>query len=142
MFEHFFSRIMMSSLSCAGKKALFKHNVYGLGPNIGSAHHLLVFEDFCFYEVWYYVFINKKIHICISTYMHTYVCVFIYWLWFNLKTSVLKFFVVLYLQSLGFIWLQMYAKQHNDVNLMVDIMRLVQKNDLPLQPGTADLVLR
>ncbi|XP_019179800.1 PREDICTED: uncharacterized protein LOC109174997 [Ipomoea nil] len=60
-----------------GKKALFKHNVYGLSPNIGSAHHLL-----------------------------------------------------------------MYAKQHNDVSLMVDIMRLVQKNDLPLQPGTADLVLR
>ncbi|CAH9084419.1 unnamed protein product [Cuscuta europaea] len=58
-----------------GKKALFKHNVYGLSPNIGSAHYLL-----------------------------------------------------------------MYAKQHNDVDLMVDIMKLVLKNDLPLQAGTADLV--
>lgn len=26
----------------AGKKALWKHNVYGLAPTIGSAHHLLV----------------------------------------------------------------------------------------------------
>lgn len=25
-----------------GKKALWKHNVYGLTPSIGSAHHLLV----------------------------------------------------------------------------------------------------
>ncbi|XP_019245864.1 PREDICTED: uncharacterized protein LOC109225598 isoform X2 [Nicotiana attenuata] len=58
-----------------GKKVLWKHNVYGLTPNIGSAHHLLLF-----------------------------------------------------------------AKQHNDVKLLVEIMRLVKKNDLNLQPGTAEIV--
>ncbi|RAL51161.1 unnamed protein product [Cuscuta campestris] len=58
-----------------GQKALYKHNLYGLTPNVGSAHHLL-----------------------------------------------------------------MFAKKHNDVDLMVDIMKLVSKNELPLQPGTADLV--
>lgn len=30
----------------AGKKALWKHNVYGLTPSIGSAHHLLVLMTF------------------------------------------------------------------------------------------------
>ncbi|CAK9145526.1 unnamed protein product [Ilex paraguariensis] len=60
-----------------GKKALWKHNVYGLSPTIGSAHHLL-----------------------------------------------------------------MYAKQKNDSKLMVEIMKLLKKNDLPLQPGTADIVFR
>lgn len=59
-----------------GKKALWKHNVYGLTPSIGSAHHLLL-----------------------------------------------------------------YAKNHNDAKLMVEIMKLLKRNDLPLQPGTADIVL-
>lgn len=58
-----------------GKKVLWKHSVYGLTPNIGSAHHLLLF-----------------------------------------------------------------AKQHNNVKLLVEIMNLVKKNDLILQPGTADIV--
>ncbi|KAF8401551.1 hypothetical protein HHK36_012493 [Tetracentron sinense] len=58
-----------------GKKALWKHNVYGLTPSIGSAHYLLF-----------------------------------------------------------------YAKKHNDAKLMVEIMKLLKKNDLPLQPGTADIV--
>lgn len=58
-----------------GKKALWKHNVYGLSPTIGSAHHLLL-----------------------------------------------------------------YAKEHNDTQLMVETMKLLKKNDLPLQPGTADIV--
>ncbi|KAG5554940.1 hypothetical protein RHGRI_012482 [Rhododendron griersonianum] len=58
-----------------GKKALWKHNVYGLSPSIGSAHHLLL-----------------------------------------------------------------YAKQHKDAKLMVEIMKLLKRNDLPMQPGTADIV--
>ncbi|XP_057960133.1 uncharacterized protein LOC131152322 [Malania oleifera] len=58
-----------------GKKALWKHNVYGLTPSIGSAHHLLL-----------------------------------------------------------------YAKKHNDAKLMVEIMKLLKRNDLPLQAGTADIV--
>ncbi|XP_068635135.1 uncharacterized protein [Aristolochia californica] len=33
-----------------------------------------------------------------------------------------------------------YAKEHNNAKLMVDIMKLLKKNDLPLQPGTADIV--
>ncbi|GLT99197.1 hypothetical protein SLE2022_166500 [Rubroshorea leprosula] len=60
-----------------GKKALWKHNVYGLTPTVGSAHHLLS-----------------------------------------------------------------YAKDHNDVNLMVEVVDLLKKNNLPLQPGTADIVFR
>lgn len=58
-----------------GKKALWKHNVYGLTPSVGSAHHLL-----------------------------------------------------------------MYAKQNSDANLMVEVMKLLKKNDVQLQAGTADLV--
>lgn len=58
-----------------GKKALWKHNVYGLSPSIGSAHHLLT-----------------------------------------------------------------YAKEHNDVKLLMDVMALLKGNELPLQPGTADIV--
>ncbi|PSS33950.1 UPF0283 membrane protein like [Actinidia chinensis var. chinensis] len=58
-----------------GKKTLWKHNVYGLSPSIGSAHHLLL-----------------------------------------------------------------YAKEHNDAKLMVEIMKLLKSNDLPMQPGTADIV--
>ncbi|KAL5541799.1 hypothetical protein UlMin_009509 [Ulmus minor] len=59
-----------------GKKTLWKHNVYGLTPNIASAHHLLS-----------------------------------------------------------------YAKSHSDAKLMEEIMILLKNNDLPLQPGTADIVL-
>ncbi|KAH7650593.1 hypothetical protein IHE45_U001400 [Dioscorea alata] len=58
-----------------GLKALWKHNVYGLTPTIGSAHYLLS-----------------------------------------------------------------YAKEHNDAKLMVKIMQILQRNSLPLQPGTADIV--
>lgn len=58
-----------------GLKALWKHNVYGLTPTIGSAHYLLL-----------------------------------------------------------------YAKEHNNDKLMVKIMNVLQKNSLPLQPGTADIV--
>uniref|UniRef100_A0A6N2LV35 Uncharacterized protein n=1 Tax=Salix viminalis TaxID=40686 RepID=A0A6N2LV35_SALVM len=60
-----------------GKKALWKHNMYGLTPSIASANHLLS-----------------------------------------------------------------YAKHHNDVELMVDVMKLLEKNHIPLQPSTADLVSR
>lgn len=38
--------------------------------------------------------------------------------------------------------MQLYAKNHNDAKLMVEIMKLLKRNDLPLQPGTADIVLR
>ncbi|XAR67918.1 hypothetical protein NMG60_11002859 [Bertholletia excelsa] len=58
-----------------GKKALWKHNVYGLSPSVGSAHHLL-----------------------------------------------------------------RYAEQHNDAKLMMETMTLLKRNDLTLQPGTADIV--
>ncbi|CAA7396034.1 unnamed protein product [Spirodela intermedia] len=58
-----------------GKKALWKHNVYGLTPSIGSAHYML-----------------------------------------------------------------RYAKNHNDPKLMVEIMKLLRRNSLPLQAGTADIV--
>ncbi|KAJ0092965.1 hypothetical protein Patl1_25588 [Pistacia atlantica] len=60
-----------------GKKALWKHNVYGLSPSVASAHHLLSF-----------------------------------------------------------------AKDHKDAKLMVEVMKLLKRNDLPLQPGTADIVFR
>ncbi|KAI3832970.1 hypothetical protein MKW98_025854 [Papaver atlanticum] len=36
--------------------------------------------------------------------------------------------------------LLMYAKEHKDVALMEDIMKLLKENHLPLQPGTADLL--
>ncbi|RWW71553.1 hypothetical protein BHE74_00020695 [Ensete ventricosum] len=61
----------------AGLKALWKHNIYGLTPSIGSAHYLLS-----------------------------------------------------------------YAKEHNDDKLMVKIMRVLEKNSVSLQPGTADIVFR
>ncbi|KAG4962820.1 hypothetical protein JHK85_040266 [Glycine max] len=35
-----------------------------------------------------------------------------------------------------------YAKNHNDTKLLVEVMRLLKKNDLPVQPGTADIVFR
>ncbi|GER56338.1 adenylyl cyclase [Striga asiatica] len=58
-----------------GMKTLWKHNLFGLTPDIGSAHILLL-----------------------------------------------------------------HAKQHNDVKLMTKIMKHVKINDLPPQPGTADIV--
>ncbi|CAK7333071.1 unnamed protein product [Dovyalis caffra] len=33
-----------------------------------------------------------------------------------------------------------YAKDHNDVKLMVEVMKLLKRNHIPLQPSTADLV--
>ncbi|CAN0855910.1 hypothetical protein LINGRAHAP2_LOCUS6365 [Linum grandiflorum] len=33
-----------------------------------------------------------------------------------------------------------YAKDHNNAKLMVDVMELMKKNDVPLQPSTADVV--
>ncbi|KAF5736948.1 hypothetical protein HS088_TW14G01103 [Tripterygium wilfordii] len=38
--------------------------------------------------------------------------------------------------------LLMYAKMHKDATLMIDTMKLIKKNDLPLQPSTAELVSR
>ncbi|MFQ6632613.1 hypothetical protein Gotur_009257 [Gossypium turneri] len=35
-----------------------------------------------------------------------------------------------------------YAKAHNDAKLMVEVMRLLKRNNLPLQAGTADIVFR
>lgn len=36
--------------------------------------------------------------------------------------------------------LLLYAKEHKDVDLMVDVMKLLKANDVPLQSGTADIV--
>ncbi|GJR02337.1 hypothetical protein Tco_0525321 [Tanacetum coccineum] len=36
--------------------------------------------------------------------------------------------------------LQIYAKQQNNVNLMADVMKLLKSNDVPLQPGMADII--
>ncbi|KAL9363880.1 hypothetical protein Peur_041753 [Populus x canadensis] len=36
--------------------------------------------------------------------------------------------------------LLLYAKHHNDVKLMVEVMKLLERNHIPLQPSTADLV--
>ncbi|CAN6226489.1 unnamed protein product [Urochloa humidicola] len=58
-----------------GLKALWKHNVYGITPTIGSAHYLL-----------------------------------------------------------------QHAKTLNDTKLMENIMQVLRRNSLPLQPGTADIV--
>ncbi|KAL6896920.1 hypothetical protein ACP4OV_007492 [Aristida adscensionis] len=58
-----------------GLKALWKHNVYGITPTIGSAHYLL-----------------------------------------------------------------QHAKAHNDTKLTENIMQVLERNSLPLQPGTADIV--
>ncbi|KAJ7980218.1 RING finger and CHY zinc finger domain-containing protein 1 isoform 1 [Quillaja saponaria] len=58
-----------------GMKALWKHNIYGLTPDVASAHQLLL-----------------------------------------------------------------YAKNQSDTKLLVEIMKLLQRNDLALQPGTADIV--
>ncbi|XP_008780118.2 uncharacterized protein LOC103699901 [Phoenix dactylifera] len=37
-------------------------------------------------------------------------------------------------------YLLLHAKEHKDAKLMVKIMDVLQKNSLPLQPGTADIV--
>uniref|UniRef100_A0A0E0I5E7 Uncharacterized protein n=1 Tax=Oryza nivara TaxID=4536 RepID=A0A0E0I5E7_ORYNI len=58
-----------------GLKVLWKHNVYGITPTIGSAHYLLK-----------------------------------------------------------------HAKEKNDTKLMGSIMQVLQRNSMPLQPGTADIV--
>lgn len=43
---------------------------------------------------------------------------------------------------LAVIGLQSYAKEHNDVSFMVEVMKLLKKNHIPLQPSTADIVFR
>jgi hypothetical protein len=43
---------------------------------------------------------------------------------------------------IGIFGLQLYAKHHNDVKLMVEVMKLLERNHIPLQPSTADLVSR
>lgn len=40
------------------------------------------------------------------------------------------------------ILVQLHAKKHHDADLMEGIMKLVKRNDLPLQAGTADIVFR
>ncbi|XWS53667.1 hypothetical protein CRYUN_Cryun10bG0020200 [Craigia yunnanensis] len=35
-----------------------------------------------------------------------------------------------------------YAKVHNDAKLMVEVMQLLKRNNLPLQAGTADIIFR
>ncbi|XP_058084114.1 uncharacterized protein LOC131231826 [Magnolia sinica] len=37
-------------------------------------------------------------------------------------------------------YLLLHAKEHNNTKLMVGIMKLLKRNSLPLQPGTADIV--
>lgn len=39
-------------------------------------------------------------------------------------------------------WMQLHAKQHNDAKLMVKVIKVLMKNDIPLQPGTADIIFR
>lgn len=39
-------------------------------------------------------------------------------------------------------FLQSYALEHKDAKLMDEVMKLLKTNNLPLQPGTADLVFR
>ncbi|WJX32354.1 hypothetical protein P8452_20687 [Trifolium repens] len=36
--------------------------------------------------------------------------------------------------------LLLFAKKNNDTELLVEVMKLLKRNDLPLQPGTADIV--
>lgn len=38
----------------AGKKTLWKHNVYGLTPTVGSAHALLVLYNYDSFEMFYF----------------------------------------------------------------------------------------
>lgn len=35
-----------------------------------------------------------------------------------------------------------YAEDHNDIKLMAEVVTLIRRNKLPLQPGTADIVFR
>ncbi|KAF9601836.1 hypothetical protein IFM89_023523 [Coptis chinensis] len=37
-------------------------------------------------------------------------------------------------------YLLLYAKESNDTKLMVEVMQLLKRNHLPLQPGTADII--
>ncbi|OVA04353.1 hypothetical protein BVC80_1395g63 [Macleaya cordata] len=39
-------------------------------------------------------------------------------------------------------YMLLYAKEHNDAKLMVEIMKLMRRSHLPLQPGTADIIFR
>ena len=59
-----------------------------------------------------------------------------------MTVSVLQFLPFACYIMLALIRLQLYAKDQNDAKLMVEIMDLLKKNDLPLQPGTADIVFR
>ncbi|TKY63176.1 hypothetical protein E2542_SST13044 [Spatholobus suberectus] len=36
----------------------------------------------------------------------------------------------------------LYAKNHNDTKLLMEVMKLLKRSDLPLQPGTTDIVFR
>lgn len=36
----------------------------------------------------------------------------------------------------------MYAKKHNNVELMEKIIKSMDRNELPIQPGTADIIFR
>lgn len=38
--------------------------------------------------------------------------------------------------------IQAYAEDHNDIKLMAEVVTLIRRNKLPLQPGTADIVFR
>ena len=38
--------------------------------------------------------------------------------------------------------IQAYAEEHNDLKLMAEVVTLIRRNKLPLQPGTADIVFR
>ena len=40
------------------------------------------------------------------------------------------------------VWMQLYAREHNDVKLMAEVLKLLRSNDLPHQAGTADIVCR
>ncbi|KAK9145347.1 hypothetical protein Sjap_005250 [Stephania japonica] len=44
--------------------------------------------------------------------------------------------------SLANVLLPLYAKKQNDAKLMVEIVKLIKRNHLPLQPSTADIVFR
>ncbi|EPS60587.1 adenylyl cyclase, partial [Genlisea aurea] len=67
--------VRVGAIEYGKKAALWRHNAFGLTPDIGSTHHLLL-----------------------------------------------------------------YSKQLNDVNLLVEVMKLVKKNELTIQAGSADIV--
>lgn len=88
-----------------GIKALWKHNLYGLTPDIGCAHQLLV-------------------RTCSFNCLLLFIC-----------RPAWTFIMFLS-------WMQLHAKQHNDAKLMVKVIKVLMKNDIPLQPGTADIIFR